>query len=88
MTPTLNESDPGLHLAVLLDFASQRYHCLPSEFVRKADTMDLYIMDLACSYQRYQQDLDEAKRSGRPPPPPKMKTSELQALMDRVDGKV
>lgn len=88
MTPVVTESDPNLHLAVLLDFAATRYHILPSEFVRRGDTMDLYIMDLACSYQKHLQDQDQAKRDGKPPPPPKLSVAELKALMDRVDGKV
>jgi len=41
---------------------------LPSEALYRADTFDLYVMDVATKYKKYQQDLAEGKAVGAPRP--------------------
>lgn len=83
MNQEVEESDPNLQLAVFIDFASTRYNLLPSEFIRRADTMDLVIMDLACSYQRYRQEQEESKQKGVPVAP-KLSIEQMKSMMERV----
>lgn len=83
MNQEVVESDPNLQLAVFIDFAATRYNVLPSEFIRRADTMDLVIMDLACSFQRYQQEKTEAKSKGVPFAP-KLSIEQMQSMMERT----
>ena len=83
MNQEISESDPNLHIALLLDFAASRYNCLPSEFVRRADTMDLYIMDIACSYQNYKQEQAQAASEGRTMAP-KLSVEQMQSMIERV----
>lgn len=44
-----------------LDNLAVRYHCLPSEALARATTLDLHILDLSAKYARYQQDLAEGR---------------------------
>jgi hypothetical protein len=37
-----------------IDGLGKRYGMLPSEVLRKADTLDLYIIDAALTYESYQ----------------------------------
>ena len=84
MNQEISLDDPNLQLAVFIDFAATRYNLLPSEFIRRADTVDLYIMDLACSYTRFQQDQAEAKSKGLAPPSAQLSIEQMQSMMERV----
>lgn len=61
-----------------------RYHVLPTEVLAKADTLDYYVMDVAMSYQRYMQDKEEAKTSGRAPTAPNLTVNKMQEMIERV----
>ena len=39
-----------------LDNLASRYHILPSEAAMRADTFDVYVMDLSSKWNRYQND--------------------------------
>ena len=45
----------------MLDAMGQRYSVLPSELLRRGDSFDLMVMDVALSYQQYQ----ESKKDGK-----------------------
>ena len=51
-----------------IDNLATRYHCLPSEALERADTFDLYVMDVATKYRKYQQDLADGKAVGAKKP--------------------
>jgi len=84
MNPVVEESDPNLHIAVMLDFAATRYNILPSEFLRKADSLDMYVMDLAVTYQKYQMEKTQSKNEGKAPPIPKLSIEEMKKMMEKV----
>lgn len=42
----------------MLDTLATRYSCLPSHVLENANTTDLYVMDVALSYQKYQHNKD------------------------------
>lgn len=71
---------------LLLDFVSKRYGKLPSEVMRKGNTFDFYIADLAASYQSWYYE-QSRKDSGGAPTAPKLSQDEMQAMIDRVRGK-
>jgi len=45
----------------MLDAMGQRYSVLPSELLRRGDSFDLMVMDVALSYQHYQSSKKDAK---------------------------
>lgn len=42
----------------MLDTLAQRYSKLPSEVLRKGDSFDISVMDVALTYEKYQRDKD------------------------------
>ena len=44
-----------------LDNLAVRYNILPSEAARKADTFDIYVMDLSAKWNKRQNDIQEGK---------------------------
>lgn len=65
-----------------LDNLAKRYGCLPSEALRRADTLDLYVLDLGGKWARYQQEQADGKVSNRKSH--KLTQAEMQAMLDRV----
>lgn len=67
-------------LILTIDHLATRYHCLPSEAFSKADTFDLYVMDVAAKYKKYQQDLADGKAVGASRP----SEAEMLKMLERV----
>lgn len=67
-------------MTVMIDALAERYGLLPSEVIARADTYDLYVMDVAMSYANHR----NAKAEGRAPD---YTTEELQAMMEATRGK-
>lgn len=67
---------------MLLDGLATRYSLLPSEVLKRSDTLDFMVMDAACAYENYQRAQAEARQSGRPVMP-NLKVNELQEIMER-----
>lgn len=65
-----------------------RYHLLPTTVLSQADSLDYYVMDVAMSYQRYLQDKEDAKTSGRAPTAPNLTVNKMQEMIERVRGNV
>ena len=53
--------DQDTRMMLTLDNLAKRYKCLPSEVYQRADTLDLYVLDVAAKWQKYQQDRQEGK---------------------------
>ncbi len=68
----------------MLDTMAQRYHLLPSEIMRRADTLDMYVLDVAMSWHRYQQEVAQAQQEGRPPPAPDLTINKMKEMIERV----
>lgn len=68
----------------MLDTMAQRYHCLPSEILRSADTVDLYVLDVAMSWQRHQHEEAQRKQAGAPAPAPELSINKMKEMIERV----
>lgn len=60
-----------------------RYHLLPSEVMERASTLDIYVMETALSWQKYNEDQASAKANGHPPTPA-LSQKQMQEMLDRV----
>ena len=70
---------------LILDGLAQRYGCLPSVAIRTADTLDLFVLDVARSWENYQREQAESKSSGKPQEH-NIPVNTLQEMMERVQG--
>jgi hypothetical protein len=48
-----------------LDNLAKRYGCLPSDVWARADTLDLYVLDVSSQWTKYQHEQEEMKRQGK-----------------------
>ena len=64
---------------IMLDRLAQRYGCLPSEVLQRADTLDIYVLNVSAKWENHQ---SEHSQSGKVPPlVPQQKLEEmLQAV--------
>jgi hypothetical protein len=70
----------------MLDSLATRYHLLPSQVLRQADSLDLMVYDVAVSYDRYQREQAQRRESGLPPPNPAISVNTMQQMIDKVRG--
>ena len=63
----------------MLDALGERYGMLPSQVLATADTLDIWVFDVAISYREAQ----DAKAQGRAP---KADQEQLKRLMENVRG--
>lgn len=63
-------------LFLTLDNLATRYHCLPSEALSRANTLDLYVLDVSAKWAKYQSELAE----GKTPATSRSKPSQEQML--------
>jgi hypothetical protein len=68
----------------MIDSVATRYHVLPSQVLARADTFDLWVLDIASSWQQQQQARAHAQATGQPPPAPDIPVNTLQAMLERV----
>ena len=61
-----------------IDGIGKRYGMLPSQVLRNADTFDLYIMDVAMSFENYYK--KKANNNGKEPIP-ELTQQQLQKIM-------
>lgn len=70
-------------MIITLDKLSTRYHLLPSEVLERADTFDLFCMDIGIRYEH----VAEQKRKGTwQKPEKKLSESEMQKMLNQVKG--
>jgi hypothetical protein len=62
-----------------LDGISKRYGMLPSQVIQQADTLDLYIMDVAMTFENYYK--KKANMKPGQTPLPDATTEELQEIL-------
>lgn len=66
-----------------LDNLAHRYGMLPSEALARANTIDLYVLDLGAKWTNHQQERAEQERSGIINPPKRPKLTQQQ-MMDMI----
>jgi hypothetical protein len=63
-----------------MDHMAQRYHLLPSQILRKADSLDYVVMTAAMQWEHQRNNSEEAQpKSGQ-----KLTQQQLQQMIDRV----
>ena len=73
------EDSPEVYVAVTLDRIGERYGLLPSEVLQRATTLDIMVMDISISFERYK----EHKQLGKTPEIPQEDL--MQALQEFKD---
>jgi len=64
-----------------------RYHILPSDVLRKADTLDMLVMDVASSWHHQQTEKARAEAEGRPMKSDHIPASKLKEMIEQVKKK-
>jgi hypothetical protein len=72
--------DQDTRMMLTLDNLAKRYKCLPSEVYRRADTLDLYVLDVAAKWAKHQQD----KQEGKSPQVKEPTQAEMLAMLNKV----
>lgn len=67
-------------MILTLDNLASRYHILPSEAARNADTFDIYVMDLSSKWNKKQTDKANGVDST-----PNYSVDELAAILENQD---
>jgi hypothetical protein len=67
----------------LLDTLATRYHLLPSEVLKRSDTLDILVLDTAITWQRAQEEAARAKHEGKVAPA-NIPVNKLQEMLDSV----
>lgn len=68
-------------MLLTLDNLAHRYNCLPSEALAKANTLDLYVLDVSTKWVKYRNDLAEGRVAERVKQPSQ---EEMLAMIARV----
>lgn len=55
-------------MMLTLDNLAYRYHCLPSEALQRATTLDLHVLDVSTKWSIHRQDVIEGKTPDGPLP--------------------
>lgn len=69
---------------LMIDSLGKRYGLLPSEVLNRSNTFDLYIMDVALSFENYHH--SKTMNNGKEPVD-NYTTDELQAMLNKVRKK-
>ena len=68
-----------------LDNLAERYGLLPSEAMQRANTFDLYTLDIQAKWQKYQMDKMEYEKTGKKPIP-KISQDQMISMLKQARG--
>ncbi len=72
-------------MVITLDNLAHRYNCLPSEALARANTFDLYVLDLSTKWVKYRNDVQEGRAPG--PSSKQLTVEQMQAMIARTRSK-
>ena len=72
-------------MILTLDNLASRYHCLPSEALARADTLDLYVLDIGAKWSNHQYEKANGKETAKPLP--NLSQEEMLLMVARAKGK-
>jgi len=72
--------DQDTRMILTLDNLAKRYKCLPSEVYVRANTLDLYVLDVAAKWAQHQQDRQE----GRAPRVKELSQMDMLTMLKQV----
>ena len=64
---------------------SRRYGVLPSELIKNGNNVDILIADIGQNWENWQQEKQNAKQKGLPPPAPRLSEAEMLQMVERVN---
>ena len=73
-----------MSLTLTIDSVCKRYGLLPSEFLNRGNSLDLYIADIAQQFETYVHNKHMNKNMPSVPEPPDLTESEMLAMIQRV----
>jgi len=76
-----------MSLTLTIDSVCKRYGLLPSEFLNRGNSLDLYVADIAQQFETYVHDKHMNKHMPSVPEPPELSESEMLAMIERVRNK-
>ena len=74
-----------MSLTLTIDSVCKRYGLLPSEFLNRGNSLDLYIADIAQQFETYVHNKHMNKNMPSVPEPPDLTESEMLAMIQRVN---
>jgi len=69
-----------------LDTMASRYHVLPSEIMKRGDTLDVLVLDTALTWHSEQNKQAQAKAEGKPATP-NIPVNKLKEMMEAVKAR-
>ena len=73
-----------MSLTFTIDSVCKRYGLLPSEFLNRGNSLDLYIADIAQQFETYVHNKHMNKNMPSIPEPPELTEDEMLAMIKRV----
>jgi hypothetical protein len=73
-----------MSLTLTIDSVCKRYGLLPSEFLNRGNSLDLYIADIAQQFETYVHNKHMNKNMPSIPEPPELTEDEMLAMIKRV----
>ena len=73
-------------MMITLDNLAHRYHCLPSEALARATTLDLHCLDISVKWELHKHEQSNSGQS-TPKPAPKLSEQEMLDMVKRVREK-
>lgn len=70
----------------MLDFVAQRYGVLPSELMRRGDSLDMVVAQLGQQWIVKKQEEAEARMRGGPKPAPQLSQEQMMDMIKKVRG--
>jgi hypothetical protein len=69
-------------MLITLDNLAHRYQCLPSEALGRANTFDLYVLDISTKWFKYQNDVANGKETNKSRP--NLTVDQMQEMIRRA----
>ena len=69
-------------MVITLDNLAHRYNCLPSEALARANTFDLYVLDVSTKWFKYQN--EQANGKNPTPTPPRLTVDQMQEMLRKA----
>ena len=76
-----------MSLTLTIDSVCKRYGLMPSEFLNRGNSLDLYVADIAQQFETYVHNKHMNKNTPSAPETPQLSESEMTAMLERVRNK-
>ena len=73
-----------MSLTLTIDSVCKRYGLLPSEFLNRGNSLDLYVADIAQQFETYVHNKHMNKNMNSAPEIPELSESQMMSMIERV----